>query len=121
MTHLGNYKLVFLGDQAVGKTSIITCFMYGNFDTNYQVRLLPISLHLHGSIIGTHVSKINQYNTFCGLHWLLLIIDVNVSFLMIIGVTIAYCVSIFWQATIGIDFLSKTMRHEDTTFRLQLW
>lgn len=45
MTHLGNYKLVFLGDQAVGKTSIITCFMYGNFDTNYQVRLLP---HLHG-------------------------------------------------------------------------
>ncbi|CAG7860468.1 unnamed protein product [Brassica rapa] len=60
MTHLGNYKLVFLGDQAVGKTSIITCFMYGNFDTNYQ-------------------------------------------------------------ATIGIDFLSKTMRHEDTTFRLQLW
>ncbi|CAN6863123.1 unnamed protein product [Brassica oleracea var. botrytis] len=59
MTHLGNYKLVFLGDQAVGKTSIITCFMYGNFDTNYQ-------------------------------------------------------------ATIGIDFLSKTMRHEDTTFRLQL-
>ncbi|KAJ4878621.1 Ras-related protein RABH1a [Raphanus sativus] len=60
MTHLGNYKLVFLGDQAVGKTSIITCFMYGNFDTNYQ-------------------------------------------------------------ATIGIDFLSKTMRHEDTTFRLQMW
>ncbi|KAF8091210.1 hypothetical protein N665_0451s0023 [Sinapis alba] len=60
MTHLGNYKLVFLGDQAVGKTSIITCFMYGNFDTNYQ-------------------------------------------------------------ATIGIDFLSKTMRHEDTTFGLQLW
>ncbi|CAH8326785.1 unnamed protein product [Eruca vesicaria subsp. sativa] len=60
MKHLGNYKLVFLGDQAVGKTSIITCFMYGNFDTNYQ-------------------------------------------------------------ATIGIDFLAKTMRHEDTTFRLQLW
>ncbi|KAG5382204.1 hypothetical protein IGI04_033674 [Brassica rapa subsp. trilocularis] len=44
--------------KAVGKTSIITCFMYGNFDTNYQ-------------------------------------------------------------ATIGIDFLSKTMRHEDTTFHKQ--
>lgn len=32
------YKLVFLGDQGVGKTSIITCFMYGKFDTSYQVR-----------------------------------------------------------------------------------
>ena len=60
MTHLDNYKLVFLADQVVDKTSIITCFMYGNFDTNYQVRLLPISLHLHGSI-GTHVPKMNQY------------------------------------------------------------
>ncbi|CAA7025245.1 unnamed protein product [Microthlaspi erraticum] len=59
-SHLPNYKLVFLGDQSVGKTSIITCFMYGSFDANYQ-------------------------------------------------------------ATIGIDFLSKTMRHEDRTFRLQLW
>ncbi|KAL1215467.1 Ras-related protein RABH1a [Cardamine amara subsp. amara] len=60
MGDLGNYKLVFLGDQAVGKTSIITSFMYGNFHTNYQ-------------------------------------------------------------ATIGVDYLSKTMRHEDRTFRLQLW
>ncbi|CAH2043425.1 unnamed protein product [Thlaspi arvense] len=60
MPHLAKYKLVFLGDQAVGKTSIITCFMYGNFDTNYQ-------------------------------------------------------------ATIGIDFLTKSMRHEDRTFRLQMW
>jgi GTPase SAR1 family protein len=32
------YKLVFLGDQAVGKTSIITRFMYDTFDTTYQVR-----------------------------------------------------------------------------------
>lgn len=31
------YKLVFLGDQAVGKTSIITRFMYDTFDTTYQV------------------------------------------------------------------------------------
>jgi Ras-related protein Rab-6A len=54
------YKLVFLGDQAVGKTSIITRFMYDTFDTTYQ-------------------------------------------------------------ATIGIDFLSKTMYLEDTTVRLQLW
>ncbi|BAM82032.1 small GTP-binding protein of Rab family, Rab6 [Cyanidioschyzon merolae strain 10D] len=57
---LSKYKLVFLGDQAVGKTSIITRFMYDKFDNNYQ-------------------------------------------------------------ATIGIDFLSKTMYLEDRTVRLQLW
>jgi len=54
------YKLVFLGDIYVGKTSIINRFMYDTFDTNYQ-------------------------------------------------------------ATIGIDFLSKTMYLEDRTVRLQLW
>jgi len=57
---LAKYKLVFLGDQSVGKTSIITRFMYDTFDSTYQ-------------------------------------------------------------ATIGIDFLSKTMYLEDRTVRLQLW
>jgi Ras-related protein Rab-6A len=54
------YKLVFLGDESVGKTSIITRFMYDHFDDTYQ-------------------------------------------------------------ATIGIDFLSKTMYLEDRVVRLQLW
>lgn len=31
------YKLVFLGDPGVGKTSIITRFMYDTFDSSYQV------------------------------------------------------------------------------------
>eukprot|EP00026_Physarum_polycephalum_P012157 Phypoly_transcript_12435.p1 GENE.Phypoly_transcript_12435~~Phypoly_transcript_12435.p1 ORF type:complete len:224 (+),score=31.48 Phypoly_transcript_12435:80-751(+) len=60
MEALSKYKLVFLGDQSVGKTSIITRFMYDTFDSTYQ-------------------------------------------------------------ATIGIDFLSKTMYLEDRTVRLQLW
>jgi len=53
-------KIVLLGDQSVGKTSLITRFMYDTFDNNYQ-------------------------------------------------------------ATIGIDFLSKTLYLEDRTVRLQLW
>lgn len=57
---LSKYKIVFLGDQGVGKTSLITRFMYDTFDDKYS-------------------------------------------------------------ATIGIDFLSKTMYLEDKTIRLQLW
>lgn len=57
---LRKFKLVFLGEQSVGKTSLITRFMYDSFDSTYQ-------------------------------------------------------------ATIGIDFLSKTMYLEDRTVRLQLW
>ncbi|KAI4317267.1 hypothetical protein L6164_025152 [Bauhinia variegata] len=46
---LAKYKLVFLGDQSVGKTSIITRFMYDKFDTTYQVisgrlSLIPFSI-----------------------------------------------------------------------------
>lgn len=57
---LRKYKLVFLGEQSVGKTSLITRFMYDSFDTTYQ-------------------------------------------------------------ATVGIDFLSKTVYLKDRTVRLQLW
>jgi hypothetical protein len=38
-------KLVFLGDQSVGKTSIITRFMYDRFDTSYQVTHVIHGLH----------------------------------------------------------------------------
>jgi Ras-related protein Rab-6A len=57
---LSKYKVVFLGDQGTGKTSIIKAFIYNSFDANYQ-------------------------------------------------------------ATIGIDFLSKTLSLEDRTVRLQIW
>ncbi|NWR99438.1 RAB6A protein, partial [Motacilla alba] len=54
----------------VGKTSLITRFMYDSFDNTYQA-------------------------------------------------TLGFLISL--QATIGIDFLSKTMYLEDRTIRLQLW
>lgn len=69
---------MFLGDQSVGKTSIITRFMYDKFDNTYQARGCVISPSLH-----PHRPDA--------------------------------------QATIGIDFLSKTMYLEDRTVRLQLW
>ena len=34
---LRKYKVVFLGKQSVGKTSLITRFMYDSFDNTYQV------------------------------------------------------------------------------------
>lgn len=33
------YKLVFVGDSSVGKTSIISRFMYDHFDTNYDATI----------------------------------------------------------------------------------
>lgn len=33
------YKLVSLGEQSVGKTSLITRFMYDHFETNYQATI----------------------------------------------------------------------------------
>lgn len=83
ITPLAKYKLVFLGDQSVGKTSIITRFMYDKFDTTYQVRW--------------------RYVYYCGENRCSTVSAVLV------------------QATIGIDFLSKTMYLEDRTVRLQLW
>lgn len=32
-------KIVFLGDQSVGKTSIITRFIFDSFDSTYQVSI----------------------------------------------------------------------------------
>ena len=36
---LRKFKLVFLGEQSVGKTSLITRFMYDSFDHTYQATI----------------------------------------------------------------------------------
>ena len=58
---LTRYKLVFLGDQSVGKTSIITRFMYDTFDTSYQVKEhinTHTTKHIH-----SHLNTV--YHAFC--------------------------------------------------------
>ena len=65
------FKIVFLGDQSVGKTSMILRFTQDSFDVKYQVSFYELTLLL--------------------------------------------------QATIGIDFLTKTVYVDDKTVRLQLW
>ncbi|MQM04108.1 hypothetical protein Taro_036904 [Colocasia esculenta] len=85
---LAKYKLVFLGDQSVGKTSIITRFMYDKFDTTYQVNDSPDHRPIHPRCARDPPSRF----------------EFSLS-----------------RATIGIDFLSKTMYLEDRTVRLQLW
>ena len=70
---LRKFKLVFLGEQSVGKTSLITRYW---FDPQ------PVLIFFRF-----------MYDSFDNTY----------------------------QATIGIDFLSKTMYLEDRTVRLQLW
>jgi GTPase SAR1 family protein len=81
---LQKHKVVFLGDQSVGKTSIIKHFIYGSYEHSYQVRA----------------------ESFAGCETF-----------------VASCVppSNTSQATIGIDFFSKTVYLDDRTVRLQLW
>lgn len=49
LSPLAKYKLVFLGDQSVGKTSIITRFMYDKFDNTYQVCDAEIRMHVEAN------------------------------------------------------------------------
>ncbi|CAG8643269.1 22949_t:CDS:2, partial [Gigaspora rosea] len=43
---LRKFKLVFLGEQSVGKTSLITRFMYDTFDNTYQAKDRTVRLQL---------------------------------------------------------------------------
>lgn len=53
---LTKHKIVFLGDQSVGKTSLITRFMYNTFDTHYSatvgIDFLSKTMYLDGGNSG---------------------------------------------------------------------
>jgi len=56
------YKVVFLGDQAVGKTSIIHRFIYDSFDDNYQATI-GIDFMSHKMYIEDKVVILNLWDT----------------------------------------------------------
>ncbi|KAF8412828.1 hypothetical protein HHK36_000799 [Tetracentron sinense] len=173
---LAKYKLVFLGDQSVGKTSIITRFMYDKFDNTYQV-LKKRNLGDGEDKANSQLLAENKLSTSTFLfdstsselrsleHWeeeegfplyypsekplaLFLhdssLLDEDLLDQGTIDPPLSVCSSRTYldgfaifrflppplvhsgsllrlTATIGIDFLSKTMYLEDRTVRLQLW
>lgn len=63
------YKIVFLGDQAVGKSSIINRFIYDIFDGNEHVLLSPSRdpPSASTSSLKTSSSKIKPSDYNCGI------------------------------------------------------
>uniref|UniRef100_A0A8C9AYY3 RAB6B, member RAS onco family n=1 Tax=Prolemur simus TaxID=1328070 RepID=A0A8C9AYY3_PROSS len=59
---LRKFKLVFLGEQSVGKTSLITRFMYDSFDNTYQATIgidfLSKTMYLEDRTISTPSSRL---------------------------------------------------------------
>lgn len=56
------YKVVFLGDQSVGKTSIIHRFIYDSFDDNYQATI-GIDFMSHKMYIEDKTIILNLWDT----------------------------------------------------------
>uniref|UniRef100_A0AAA9SJ00 RAB6A, member RAS onco family n=6 Tax=Pecora TaxID=35500 RepID=A0AAA9SJ00_BOVIN len=61
---LRKFKLVFLGEQSVGKTSLITRFMYDSFDNTYQATIgidfLSKTMYLEDRTMLTPSSKLQN-------------------------------------------------------------
>ncbi|XP_077433529.1 ras-related protein Rab-41 isoform X5 [Vanacampus margaritifer] len=66
---LRKFKLVFLGEQSVGKTSLITRFMYDSFDNTYQATIgidfLSKTMYLEDRTISTPSNKPQSGSTTC--------------------------------------------------------
>jgi GTPase SAR1 family protein len=69
------YKIVFLGDQNVGKTSIILRFTQDTFDGNYQVRMTPFPDPVNESL--KHLSN-NLMCVCIGNDWYRLFVEDHV-------------------------------------------
>ncbi len=95
--NLLKYKCVFLGDQGTGKTSIIKAFMVRLGGSRARARSTEYTARRTADLPPRaprpRPTRRAQYDSF----------DHN------------------YQATIGIDFLSKTMYLDDRTVRLQIW
>ncbi|MEJ1285718.1 hypothetical protein NN561_016715 [Cricetulus griseus] len=122
---LRKFKLVFLGEQSVGKTSLITRFMYDSFDNTYQGLLRAIAVQ---SMATDGVTDAYWHSSGC-LPQFIGALRLKASQVHCHGSLPAHysshpylaCLDHTPKATIGIDFLSKTMYLEDRTVRLQLW
>ncbi|GMK56191.1 hypothetical protein CspeluHIS016_0300310 [Cutaneotrichosporon spelunceum] len=64
---LKKFKLVFLGEQSVGKTSLITRFMYDTFDNTYQATIgidfLSKTMYLEDRTLGENASALSSLPT----------------------------------------------------------
>lgn len=56
------FKVVFLGDQSVGKTSIIHRFIYDSFDDNYQATI-GIDFMSHKMFVEDKIIILNLWDT----------------------------------------------------------
>ena len=60
---LRKFKLVFLGEQSVGKTSLITRFMYDSFDNTYQGRIADgpmLALRIYSTLARKYLHRTVQ-------------------------------------------------------------
>jgi len=89
-------KIVLLGDQSVGKTSLITRSVLTS-------RSRPVGHPTFGVTTAFAVSRSYAHSLRTAYRFMYDTFDNT------------------YQATIGIDFLSKAMYLEDRTVRLQLW
>ncbi|XP_048461266.1 uncharacterized protein LOC109915400 [Rhincodon typus] len=70
---LRKFKLVFLGEQSVGKTSLITRFMYDSFDNTYQATIgidfLSKTMYLEDRTVGEKALN-NVQGVLIGRFWI---------------------------------------------------